>query len=172
MPEEQGFIDYPQLLKALKQLSQEKRTGTVFITTENNHAVRFSLQQGIITSCYYGLRKGYDAIVLIKTITKCKFKFASGIFTDQESGFPETEDVFNMLNPNTDYTIIKNNNVNKKPKEIETLLASYIGPFSSMICAETDTKDMEVFINTVAQEIDEISQQQEFKQKALKILKS
>lgn len=182
MTDKQKIIDYQELIENLSKLSQEKRTGTAFITTMDNHSARFSFYEGNITSCHFGPKKNYDAIPLIKQIDKCRFKFADGIFDDMHDiGLPNNSDVFDMLASYTDNeavkSIEKHDNLYHHEKEIAKLLADYIGPFATMICHELfdgkknfSSEELKQIIGELSMEVDDMEKRAEFKNKALQIL--
>ncbi|MFO1423165.1 MAG: response regulator [Candidatus Competibacteraceae bacterium] len=69
-----SFFD--NLMQELRRLCQEKHSGTLFITTEENHSARFVLQEGTIVGITYRTKHGSDAIPFIKSITGGHYTFA------------------------------------------------------------------------------------------------
>ena len=41
-----GFLTYPELIGEVRRLCAQRQTGCIFITTSDNHGVRFALQGG------------------------------------------------------------------------------------------------------------------------------
>lgn len=68
---------FENLGRELRRLCQEKHSGTLFITTEENHSARLVIQEGIITGVTYRTKHGFDAIPFIKSITSGHYTFAN-----------------------------------------------------------------------------------------------
>ena len=50
MGDTDGFLTYRQLIGELRRFCDQRQTGCVFITTSDNHSVRFTLQSGTIVA--------------------------------------------------------------------------------------------------------------------------
>ncbi len=191
------LFSYQQLMQELKKLCADKRTGTMFITTDDNHSARFALQKGRIVACAYTLKKGYDALPLIQQIKSGAFAFADGVFSGMdELPLPETEVMFEVLGGSADggnraaggarqagnetgsgASFI---DMNAAIKDIELELAVYVGPIADIICEEhfeeageiSDVSDVVRLVETIASEIDDPAKEDLFKQRVVAKLKS
>ncbi|MDG4597865.1 MAG: response regulator [Candidatus Contendobacter sp.] len=97
-----SFFD--NLMRELQRLCQEKHSGTLFITTEENHAARFVIRDGIIAGVTYRTKHGSDAIPLIKNITGGTYTFANNrVFLSYAEStaapLPSTPEILRLLNP-------------------------------------------------------------------------
>ncbi len=99
---------FDTLVCELGRLCEEKHSGTLFITTEEKHSVRFVIKDGIIASITYRTKHGASAIPFIKSITGGTYTFASNrvFITYAESSadpLPSTPEIFRLLgiNPET-----------------------------------------------------------------------
>ncbi len=93
---------FDNLMRELRRLCQEKHSGTLFITTEENHSARFVIRDGAIVGVAYRTKHGSDAIPLIKNIAGGTYTFASNrvFISYAESSaapLPGTPEIFRLL---------------------------------------------------------------------------
>ena len=186
------MINYQEIMSHLKRLCMDKNTGTLFITTDKNHSVRFDLHNGNIVSCNYRSKQDDAAIALIKTIKAGKYKFypktSLGAPTSESS---ESTNFYEKLFPGSsaegaDFSQASDSSqtvFNKQMKPaiqiIEKELANFIGPVADLICGEyLNTKgqvanfdDLLVMIETGAKEIDNPGQEKQYKEQVLAKIK-
>lgn len=91
-----------KIIQELRRLYEEKHSGTLFITTGENHAVRFVIKDGSIASITYRTKHGLDAIPFIKKITDGTYTFASNHIFLSSTGsgtvsMPSTSEIFRLL---------------------------------------------------------------------------
>jgi CheY-like chemotaxis protein len=67
---------FDDLVRELRRLCQEKRSGTLFITTEGNHSARLVLREGVVVGVTYRTKHGPEAIPLIKNIMDGHYTFS------------------------------------------------------------------------------------------------
>ena len=101
-------LAFNEIMQELRRLCEEKHSGTLFITTEENHAVRFVLKDGMITGITYRTKHGPSAIPLVRNITGGTYTFASNrvfqSYAESSAGpLPSTAEIFRQLgvNPET-----------------------------------------------------------------------
>lgn len=178
------LLNYLELMTEVRRLSSQRRTGTVFITSEDGHLVRFILKSGRIIHLVFDTDYfGYDAIPLIPTIRLGRFQFAEGVLeiSQKESGtaLPNTDELLHTLE--TFYHAHKNDDLFKvnvtqisfveAVTYLRRTLAHQIGPFANFICDEyIETKgfpksvsEVVTMIETVAKEIGDPNQEETFK---------
>lgn len=178
--EEKSMLQYDQLMAELKRLCSEKRTGTMFITTSDNHSARFVLSNGDIVSCNYSMKRGFDALPLLKNIKAGSYKFAESLFSSMsEIPLPPTNEFLNNLaTPEVVHTpagavqsvASDESGLNWAAKAIETELARFLGPIAAMLCEEyleddgplKDSEDVRKMIDTMAAEIGLVAKEKEF----------
>ncbi|HRW66640.1 MAG TPA: response regulator [Candidatus Competibacter sp.] len=66
-----------KLVWELQRLCEEKQSGTLFITTEENQAARFVIKNGVIIGITYRAKHGASTIPFIRNITGGTYSFAS-----------------------------------------------------------------------------------------------
>ncbi len=194
MVRDNTLVSYQQLMQELRKLCEEKRTGTMFITTDDNHSARFALQEGRIVACAYTLKKGFDALPLIQQIKSGTFAFADGVFSGMdEIPLPETEVMFEVLGGSADGgnrgvpsgapqagSGASSIDMSAAIKDIELELAVHVGPIADIICAEhledagelSDVADVVKLIEVIASEIDNSEKEDQFKGRVIAKLKS
>lgn len=104
MWQEDQLSFFDNLVRELRRLCQERHSGTLFITTEENHAARFVIRDGVIVGVTYRTKHGPDAIPLIKNITGGTYTFADKrvFLSYSESStapLPSTPQILRLLNP-------------------------------------------------------------------------
>ena len=172
------LLAYPEFMAQVFRLSSEKRTGTIFITSDDSHLVRMVLNEGKITYLVFDTKfRGYDAIPLIQAIKMGRLQFAEGVFeTAQEVPLPSTEDIFQIFYEN--YTNEETTQATQTPpnlkdiiEHIKKALANYIGPIAMIVCDEHIERvgslktvgDIFIMLEAVAPEIEELKEQEIFK---------
>jgi hypothetical protein len=180
-----SLLPYSELMTEIQYLSSEKKTGTLFITSDEGHLVRIVLNEGRITYLVFDtLHRGYDAVPLIKTINSGRLQFAEGVFeTAQEVPLPNTEEILQLFqetkSTHIDTGIQKTNlskippNLMKAAEQIKKGLANYIGPFAAIVCDEyldnmknttgfQTVDDVMTMIEVVSLEIDDPTEEEAF----------
>lgn len=158
--EKTSVLNYPELLSEVRRLSHEKQTGTIFITSDDGHLVRFVLNEGRITYIVYDTsHRCYDALPLIHNIKAGRLQFAEGIFeAAHEVPLPGTEELLQTLASDEEISRLTQHHSQTKPMaekatsevqkpkdtnrykhaiaKIEKDLTVYIGPFANIVCEE------------------------------------
>jgi len=144
------LLTYSELIAEVRRLSHQKRTGTIFITSDNGHLVRMVLKSGRILHLVFDTEyAGYDALLLVPTIKTGHLQFAEKVLevTPKElvhTPLPSTEEV--LQNLETSYRVQPKENLAvpvAKPVSFEQAvnylkksLATQIGPFATFVCDE------------------------------------
>lgn len=76
MQQEDQLSFFDKLMQELRRLCDEGQNGTLFITTEENHAARFVIKNGAIVGITYRTKHGPNAIPFIKGITGGTYIFS------------------------------------------------------------------------------------------------
>jgi hypothetical protein len=180
----QELLAYSDLIVEIEKLSFQKVTGTVFITTDDDHLMRLVLDEGRISSLLLDNRlSGYDAISFFETIKFGKLHFTKNIFeTAQEVPLPNTDELFQMFRNKRRFALSQNQGENSESTSVEITdaierikkaLAEEIGPFAAIVCDEyvkqinviNTMSDILIMIDAVAVEIDDTKAAQAFKDK-------
>jgi hypothetical protein len=173
-----SLLNYEELIAEVHKLCNAKKSGTVFITTDGGHLVRFVLYNGKIVRLVYDSNFCcYDAIPLVHNINEGKFKFAEGIFENpSEVPLPETDELFKILlqrevsTTSQKFKHDKTQHKNDVIKVISNNLADHIGPFADIICDDyldtitsfSNIDEWFAMIDTVSIEIDDKQHKNDF----------
>jgi len=174
------LLKYQELIAEIHRLFSEKQTGTIFITTSDNHLVRLVLNKGEIVHLVYDTNyRSYDAIPLLKKIQAGRLQFARGIFeAADEISLPPTKELLYVLKgkgEEKDLLTYSPKKVDSPFEEviiqIKRALSNHIGPIAALICDEYIEKAgginnldaIDSLIDDVAKEIDEPNTERLFK---------
>lgn len=179
----QTLLAYADLIAEIEKLSSKKVTGTVFITTDDDHLMRLVLDEGRISSVFLDNKiSGYDAISFLESIKFGKIHFTKNIFeTAQEVPLPNTDDIFQMLRKQKPFVFSSSKGelepssvkITDALERVKNTLAEEIGPFAAIVCDEyikqinvvKTIDDILIMIDAVAVEIDDPKTAQAFKDK-------
>jgi hypothetical protein len=174
------LLKYQELIAEIHRLFSEKQTGTIFITTNDNHLVRLVLNKGEIVHLVYDTNhRSYDAIPLLKKIQAGRLQFARGIFeAADEIPLPPTKELLYVLKGKGGEKDL----VTYSPKkvaapfdevilQIKRALSNHIGPIAALICDEyiekaggiSNFNAINALIDDVAKEIGEPDTERLFK---------
>lgn len=174
------LLNYQELIAEIHRLFAEKQTGTIFITTSDNHLVRLVLNKGEIVHLVYDTtHRSYDAIPLLKKIQAGRLQFARGIFeAADEIPLPPTKELLYVLRgkgEEKDLFTYSSKKVDSPFEEviiqIKRALSNHIGPIAALICDEYIEKAggignlnaIDALIDDVAKEIGESDTERLFK---------
>jgi hypothetical protein len=94
MQKEHKQLSFQLLLSTLHELCSMSKTGTMYISTDNNHAARFTLNNGEIVACGFSSRRGMEALELMRSINAGKYSFIeSTIPAESSQDIPTTQDI-------------------------------------------------------------------------------
>ena len=164
------LLKYQELIAEVHRLFTDKQTGTIFITTSDNHLVRLVLNKGEIVHLVYDTNhRSYDAIPLIRQIQAGRLQFAKGIFeAADEIPLPPTEELLYVLKGEANHLVTSSASAKKVSSpfeelisEIKRTLSNHIGPVAGLICEEyiettggiQNLNAIDTMIDNVAREI-------------------
>lgn len=160
-----SLTTYRELIAEVRRLCDQKRTGTIFIASEDGHLVRLVLTKGNVVHLVFDTKHScYDAIPLIHKIKTGRLQFAEGIVeaTPNEQ-LPNTEELLHTLElfyqldeeeaiqkknsslkspvvakvaPKLPLALQPTFNFNEALPKVKKALASYVGPFANLLCDE------------------------------------
>lgn len=98
----QQLLPFAELLRALLELCNEGRSGSMYTMTDNAEGAVFTLHDGKIVDILYRNASGADALPLIKEIKMAKFFFNSGagLLTaapGKDKALPSNKEIFQKL---------------------------------------------------------------------------
>jgi hypothetical protein len=161
---------FGDLINEVHRLCQEKATGTLFITGDNNRLAQISLKEGkfVLLSCLN--KHGMEAVPLIRQISGGWFQFVKVKVSDDFS-LPATADILSALGGGViPPTIVAAAPVMLSKQMVATLqdtLAEYVGPVALLLCTSRlqGVSDVESALDILAREITNPQRAQQFKEK-------
>jgi hypothetical protein len=185
-------LSFPQLLEVLTDLVDKRSTGTLFIHSDDNHVITFGLDKGTISALYYGPKRGRKAIAPISNVASGTYRFEATALAGSSQELPPTPEILNSLRePQSETTAapaamaraggasVAPEDKEKICQELKDLLSAHLGPIAGIVfdgalssagdfCASPEgTRD---FIEKLAEDIDDPSEQAQFRNNALAAL--
>ncbi len=143
-------LTYLQLLEALTELVNSKASGTMFIRSQCNHAITFSLEAGRIYALNHGPRRGRSAIPLISQIAGGSYRFDTAGPGRSAQELPSTAEILEQLKtprgdiqtleistPDNGTRSISAEQKHRVCQELKNLLARHLGPIAEMVFDNT-----------------------------------
>ena len=134
------MLDYDQLISELERLCVERRTGTLFITTWDNRSARFVISNGEILSCSYSIKRGRDAIPLLRGMKAGSYKFAEEMFSSMdEAPLPPTAELLaDLAGARPAHVPVEKKGwiATETTRTIKTELARFMGPIADILCED------------------------------------
>jgi hypothetical protein len=98
MQKEHQQIPYKLLISTLHELCNMRKTGTMYISTDDNHAARFTLNNGEIVACGYSSKRSMEALELARSINAGKYSFVeSTLPAEANQDIPTTKQILDYL---------------------------------------------------------------------------
>ena len=175
---EHPLLPSQEIFDEIRQLVAAKSTGTIFITSQDNHAVQIGLDNGDIIGCRYRFKRGKAALPLIAAMGAGRYSFDSTNYVGEDSSLPPTANLLHILEGGSgSQAMLVTSSTEKGGEEVATVLlqelALYLGPIASILIDDylqdegaIDTPDgLQRMIMTLADEIDEPGRKKEFLQR-------
>lgn len=192
-----GETDRSGLLELLRGLVRERRTGTLYVHTDDNHLIAFGLDGGSIVSLLAGPRQGERAIPTVRAMRWGSFRLDEDIPPQRRRGcrVPSAEELLARLERDEDededeaWTPPRPAAAAAGPRGGDAehvqgvlcrVLASYLGPIAPLVCKQTmtavggvDTADkLKRVVETLALEIEDAAEAEHFRTRARRELGS
>jgi len=172
------LLPFQEILSEIKHLVATKSTGTVFITSQDNHAVQIGLDSGNVIGCRFRFKRGNDALPLIAAMEAGRYSFANASYSGEDASLPPTTDLLHILEGDgSRQTLSATANTEMGGGEVATMLlqelALCLGPIASILIddylqdegAVDSPKELQKMILTLADEIDDPKRRDEFLQR-------
>jgi hypothetical protein len=98
MQKEHQQLPYQLLVSTLLDLCKLGKTGTMYISTDDNHAARFTLNHGEIVACGFSAKRGTEALELVRSINGGKYSFIeSSLPAELKQNLSSTQEILDYL---------------------------------------------------------------------------
>ncbi len=167
----EDYIPFSEIVAALKKLSTQRVTGTLFIATKANRSAQVVLERGEIVFLYFFNKRGQEALNLMSTIRAGRYRFQEGPVS-RRCVLPSTDALLQSLTSAENFVDQPGeqpptgSGLTKEQKNIlETTLAGYIGPMAGIICEDHlgTAADLMAAIDALAAEIPSSMQAEKFR---------
>lgn len=161
------YLGYRQIMAELRKAVHGKRTGTLFVATQDNNLLRVTLADGHITSLSYRRREGIDAVPLVRTIAGGRLRFSGGSGHGDNNELPATEALLQLLDAPTKPVpqIASGRTKSEMLRIIQSEFVDILGPIAHVIWAEQieqGYRSIESLIDNLAQQVPDEHQAREF----------
>nr|MDQ2693997.1 hypothetical protein [Pseudomonadota bacterium] len=143
MDQDNAYKPLPLLVDELRRLHRQRRTGTLFIATEDNQLLRAGLQDGEIISLSFRNRRGADALNPARQIRAGRARFEPGMLMPchGQQPLPPTPQLLDYLSggdaPPAAAPPVSGGGLSELQRTVlEEELADAIGPMAAIVCAE------------------------------------
>ena len=153
-----------KIVEFIKQLCAERRTGTLFMVSDENFMAQVLIDGGDIVSLMHRNRRGRDALAVVGKMKYAKYRFDTAFVAPSERHNLTTQDIFDYLGgatPNITPSVAASGvpasgAVTADIKAtMQKVLMRYIGPMAEIICADhfEQATDVRALARLLADEI-------------------
>ena len=183
MGDSDPVLTYRQLIAEVRRLCVQRQTGWLFITTSDNHSVRFGLQNGAIVALTFRNKTGMEALAAIQQVLKGSLSFSNGLPDPKpQPGLPPTSELLALLqSAATDHPdeadtgpgLLDEALARSRPI-IEAELVEYLGPMARLLLDEhvPAASNLTDLIDSLAREISDPAKSASFKERVSERLAS
>jgi len=176
MTESDPVLTYRQLIAELRRLCVQRQTGWLFITTSDNHSVRFGIQNGAIVALTFRNKTGLEALAAIQQVLKGSLRFSSEPTSPKpQAGLPPTPELLARLqSAATDHPdelettpgLLDETLARSRPI-IEAELVEYLGPMARLVIDEhlSAASSLIDLIESLARELTDPAKSARFKER-------
>ncbi|MEA3277881.1 MAG: hypothetical protein U9Q81_21875 [Pseudomonadota bacterium] len=172
-----GEITRNQLLELVKELVQQKRAGTLYVHTDDNHLIIVGVEGGNIVSLICGPKQGERAIPIVRRMKTGTYRLEDGVMTHRtsRSTLPSSETLLSLLSEEETAEVRDTAWVQSMLCKV---LAGYLGPIAPLVCKEAvsraggidSSEKLQRVVENLAGEIDSLSEAERFRVQAQKEL--
>jgi hypothetical protein len=175
MGDSDPILTYRQLIAEVRRLCAQRQTGWLFVTTSDNHSVRFGLQNGAIVALTFRNKTGLEALAAIQRVLKGSPSFSSGPPDPKpQAELPPTTELLALLqSAATDHR----DQADTRPGPVDETLArsrpiieaelvEYLGPMARLVIDEhlSAASNLPDLIESLAREISDPTKSASFKE--------
>jgi hypothetical protein len=183
MGDNDPVLTYRQLIAEVRRLCVQRQTGWLFITTSDNHSVRFGLQNGAIVALTFRNKTGMEALAGIQQVLKGSPSFSNRLPDPKpQAGLPPTPELLALLqSAATDHPDEADTGpgpldeaLARSRPIIEAELVEYLGPMARLLLDEHTpaASNLSDLIDSLAREISDPAKSASFKERVRERLAS
>lgn len=149
---ENSSVDLRALIDTLSTLYRSGSSGTLYLTTPQNHSAHIVFLDGKVSYSFFRSRRGKDAFEALKDFDQFKLRYVNETTTTSEQELPDTQSLLAILNgeksANTSSTpsypsdrhAASSDHINADPAHLRNLISDaatdLFGPVGMLLCDE------------------------------------
>lgn len=196
MMTQQNFSPFFEIIEDIKKLCEQRRTGTIFLVSDNNRMAQVFLDNGNIASILCRGQRGQEALSSLSNMQSARLRFDESIKIASNRDGLSNQTIFEALmqaagklsgvstnaaskvvasspisSPTTSTTTFSINAETRKI--VQSALTVYIGPIAEIVCDDYFDKanNLRGLIEQLAGEIPNEASANQFRAELLKTLK-
>jgi hypothetical protein len=171
VPESQQLQPFAEVAAVLFELCHQRRTGYLFLATEQNHTASIGITDGTICALHYRIRKGLAALEDIRAIEAARYRFEVKDAVPVDDTLPGTDYLFDALGIDAPPGHSERSPARRSDipgsllKQVNVALTEVIGPMASVIsqAALEQASSYEELIDIIAGKIPDRSAAAQFR---------
>lgn len=189
----QDMIPFRRIVEMVREFCTQRRTGTVFIVSDDNRMAQVHLESGNIVALLCRGRRGQEALAGMRTMQAARLRFDDSYLTADDAEHFNTREVLDLLGggapararaapreeaqaaavaPVPTSASIGGAVTPAQTAILERMLVQYLGPMGEIVCAEhaASAGNAAALIAVLASEVPDKAQAAQFSREASRIL--
>ncbi len=190
---QQDMIPFRRIVEMVREFCTQRRTGTVFIVSDDNRMAQVHLESGNIVALLCRGRRGQEALAGMRTMRAARLRFDDNYLTADSAEQFNTSEVLELLTggvPARSRAVerVAPPSVAPAPAKaagtgpstltpaqaatLERILVQYIGPMGEIVCADhaAQAGNAKALIGLLAEEVPDKAQAAAFASEASRLL--
>jgi hypothetical protein len=191
---QQDLIPFRRIVEMVREFCTQRRTGTVFIVSDDNRMAQVHLESGNIVALLCRGRRGQEAVAGIRSMQAARLRFDDNYLTADDSERFDTNKVLELLGGGSDSPRAAERVAAPAPARaptpapaapegpgtvspaqaatLEHILVQYIGPMAEIVCADhvAQAGNVRALIAVLADEVPDKAQAAQFVRDANRLL--
>jgi hypothetical protein len=185
---QQDMIPFRRIVEMVREFCTQRRTGTVFIVSDDNRMAQVHLDGGSIVALLFRGRRGQEALAGMRTMQAARLRFDDSYLTADDTERFNTNEVLEFLSggvPARSRAVERVAAAPAAPPQagpgavtpaqaatLERILVQYIGPMGEIVCADhvAQAGNLKALITVLADEVPDKAQAAQFSAEASRLL--
>jgi len=189
---QQDMIPFRRIIEMVREFCTQRRTGTVFIVSDDNRMAQVHLESGNIVALLCRGRRGQEAVAGMRTMQAARLRFDDNYLTADDNERFDTYKVLELLGAGSDgqraaervaASVAAPAPAPAAPEgpgtvtpaqatTLEHILIQYIGPMGEIVCADhvAQAGNVRALIAVLADEVPDKAQAAQFVRDANRLL--
>jgi len=185
---QQDMIPFRRIVEMVREFCTQRRTGTVFIVSDDNRMAQVHLDSGNIVALLCRGRRGQEAVAGMRTMQAARLRFDDNYLTADDNERFDTNKVLELLGGGAEgqraaaaaaapasapaVTEGPGTVTPAQATTLEHILIQYIGPMGEIVCADhvAQAGNVRALIAVLADEVPDKAQAAQFVRDANRLL--